>query len=556
MMSHRYAHRRLQQNDSIRRGIILIVVLVVVVIISLAGFSFVAFMFTENKGVRLRGDELQAGALVDSGEEYLKLFLEQTAGAIQESGGAEDNPDRFRAVAVIDGEESGRTARFSVLSTRETDEEFNEPVFGAESESGRLNLAAVLDWDRRQPGAGQRALLALPGMTSGTASAILDWIDPDASEREGGAETEYYAGLDPPYAPRNALPESFEELLLVKGVTRALLFGAQTAGDGDATFDDRGDSPSSPKTRSRSFTDSSPSQVPWASLLTWRSAERNVNRDGEQRININSTDLSALHKSLNEVFDEKQSRFIVLYRQYGPSLAAATPADDSAVNFNPAVPAKFPIDSVLDLIDARVSIPAAVGSDIISVASPFTSARDQLREYLPKLLDDISLDGAKVHFGRVNINSALPAVLSAIPGIDGALVEQILMARRNRASRESTDRSQPGWLLIDGLVDIAKLRAILPYITCRGDVHRAEIVGFFDDPGPMARREVLIDATARPARLVYWKDLRSQEMRYSPEMLGTEESEREREIGTSAPRPLARRRNNLTQASPASRSSG
>ncbi|MGE3313605.1 MAG: hypothetical protein AB7O26_00730 [Planctomycetaceae bacterium] len=536
-----------------RPGIVLIVVLVVVVIISLAGFSFVAFMFTENKGVRLRGEELQAAALVDSGEESLKQFLEQSPEQREEAGTSENNPDRFRAIAVIDDEESKQSARFSIISTRAPeDPEFDEPIFGAENESSRLNLAAVLRWEQEQPGAGRRALMSLPGMTLPIAGAILDWIDADSSEREGGAEADYYAGLDPAYAPRNALPESFEELLLVKGITRELLFGdggrAEDAAQDDFALSDDESSveTSSPPARSRTSQD----HVAWASLLTWQSAERNVNREGRPRINLNAPDLAQLHQSLAEVLDDRQARFIVMFRQYGPALPVAAAADDSTVVFNPSLPARFPIVSIMDLIDARVSVPAATGNEPIAIASPFTSARDQMRQYLPKLLDDVMLDASPVQIGRVNINSAHPAVLAAIPGIDRALVDQILTARSNQARGDESLRNQPGWLLTEGIVDIAKLRTILPYITCGGDVHRAEIVGFFDGPGPSARREVVIDATNPPARLVYWKDLRSLDARYPLELIGTEDES----LNQNGPnRPRAGRRNMLTQASRSSR---
>jgi len=55
--------------------------------------------------------------------------------------------------------------------------------------------------------------------------AIADWIDEDDEERHGGAETPYYQGLHPPYACRNGPLVTVEELLLVKGMTTALLFG-------------------------------------------------------------------------------------------------------------------------------------------------------------------------------------------------------------------------------------------------------------------------------------------------------------------------------------------
>jgi len=55
--------------------------------------------------------------------------------------------------------------------------------------------------------------------------ALADWIDEDDEERHGGAEAAYYQGLSPPYSCRNGPLSTMEELLLVKGMTRAILFG-------------------------------------------------------------------------------------------------------------------------------------------------------------------------------------------------------------------------------------------------------------------------------------------------------------------------------------------
>jgi len=61
--------------------------------------------------------------------------------------------------------------------------------------------------------------------------AIKDWIDADDEVTGGGAEGGYYAGLDRPYAAKNASLDCVEELLMVKGVSRELFYGTEeTAG--------------------------------------------------------------------------------------------------------------------------------------------------------------------------------------------------------------------------------------------------------------------------------------------------------------------------------------
>ena len=51
-------------------------------------------------------------------------------------------------------------------------------------------------------------------------------LDADDEPRELGAEIDYYSALAPAYAPKNGPLETVEELLLVRGVTPQLLFGA------------------------------------------------------------------------------------------------------------------------------------------------------------------------------------------------------------------------------------------------------------------------------------------------------------------------------------------
>lgn len=57
--------------------------------------------------------------------------------------------------------------------------------------------------------------------------SILDWKDADDLHRLHGAESEYYLSLPNPYKAKDANFDNLEELLLVKGMTRDILFGAE-----------------------------------------------------------------------------------------------------------------------------------------------------------------------------------------------------------------------------------------------------------------------------------------------------------------------------------------
>jgi len=60
----------------------------------------------------------------------------------------------------------------------------------------------------------------------GIIDSLVDWIDADDKESDLGAESSYYQSLTKPYSCRNGPVRYIEELLLVKGISPELLFGA------------------------------------------------------------------------------------------------------------------------------------------------------------------------------------------------------------------------------------------------------------------------------------------------------------------------------------------
>ncbi|MCI5212765.1 MAG: hypothetical protein D3910_29130, partial [Candidatus Electrothrix sp. ATG2] len=55
-----------------------------------------------------------------------------------------------------------------------------------------------------------------------------DWLDPDDDKNENGAEKEYYSSLDPPYIPSNGPILLIENLGLVKGWEKKILYSELT----------------------------------------------------------------------------------------------------------------------------------------------------------------------------------------------------------------------------------------------------------------------------------------------------------------------------------------
>jgi hypothetical protein len=490
---------------------VLILVTVVIVMVSLAGLGFVLTLTTEHKAVDVHGDELRLQQLLESGVEMLATFAEQSPELQRTAGGAQDNPDLFRGALVIDDERAGRHGRVTVVSPRLDRDEVVGVRYGWEDESARLNLAVLPQWEKQSPDAAQRALMALPGMTDAAAAKILDWLDADDSPRPGGAERQQYADLHKPYAPRNGCPARIEELLLIPDVPRNLLLGPDFNRDTQLSSREN-----EPGTRSRS----AGGPPPWTSLLTLHSAERNLNPQGQPRIALNDPDLRRLFTRLAAVVDPAWAEFIILYRQFGPATGvAASPGgkttasgasgrkpEEIAGTLDFGRPGRVRIESILDLIGVSVALADPPKPPWRIVESPFSTDRVAMRDYLPVLLDQTTLSAEPVIRGRVNVNAAPRTVLRGVPGMDDHVVEAILANRQ--AAGDDPARRHPTWLLTEGLVELAQMKALLPYVNCGGQVYRAQVIGYFEEGGPMARVEVVVDATVTPPRPVSWTDLR------------------------------------------------
>ncbi len=497
-----------------RRGMVLLIVVIVVAMLSLSGLSYVSLLYTEHKAVHLSGDEVQADHLVGSGEEMLKAFLEMPYDQQEEAGGWYENEERFSGVLVFGSERSALRGRFTVFSPVIEGGETAGVRFGLENESARLNLGILPQWEQEHPGAGREALMGLPGMTESVADAILDWVDADANKRDYGAEEDYYVGLGAPYAPRNAPPTSLEELLLVRGVERSRLFGR------DPVFRAPTEQESVPDRESPLGSAISGTDVPWKSLLTVYSAERNTTPEDKPRIDLNGTDVAVLHQQLSLVLPADWARFVIAYRQNGPYKGQAESGGDAGFQLDLSQPGRFRLRSPLDLVGVRVRVPRPGNEKPIILASPWSDDPGSLRESLPSLLDQCTVIRSPTILGRVNVDWAPGEVLRAVPGIDDAMADRIVASRGAGTQHDSASRRHALWLLTDGLVSLDGMRGLLPYVTGGGDVYRAQIVGFFDHPGPSARVEVVVDATVRPPRQVYWKDLKMLGPGYPLETLG------------------------------------
>ncbi len=523
-------------RDGERRGMALVVVLVVIVLISLGAYGFCEIMLAETEAVEMFGRDAQARAFAESGVELAAALLgspdEMTAENLYH------NPEAFAGVLLADALSDRGRGRLSIVAPVENDDSYTQYRFGLIDESGKLNLNTIGSLKLEDEEQERNLLMSIPNMTQVAADGILDWIDGDSDARQYGAELETYEALVPPYAPADGELESLDELLLVNGVTPALLYGEDANRNGLLDPNENDGDRQLPLDNEDGVLD-----LGWSAYLTVYSREANLRSDGTERIHVNQALLTELYDELLDEFDEDTAKFITAYRLNGASnvdeiegqssgqkssgdkkadevlqgaakqlARAATGGGQAGTKvtrggLDLSKGAKVTIASLYELIDAEVE--AEVDGKQETLKSPWTS--DNLTEGLPVLLDTLSVSTGSLD-GRININQARKELLLGLPDMTTDLVDGIAAARPIASdgtplTEQIALRATTGWLLIEGLTDLTTMRKLDRYITARGDVFRVQVVGHFDAGGPAVRLEAVIDATEKPPKIVFARDL-------------------------------------------------
>jgi type II secretory pathway component PulK len=502
-----------------RSGVVLLAVLVVIALLTLAAYQYSQLMLAEYQAAASYTRAAQARALADSGVHYTAALL-STPDNITNllNGNPYDNPQFFSGIAVGSSDSPRMQGRFSIVAPLTPDDPAFGTVpyrFGVIDESGKINLNALMKLDSSGQVAHDILLKLSPNLTEDIVNSILDWIDPDDTPRSNGAENDYYSGLSPAYRCKNAPLDSLEELLLVKGMSAPLLFGNDRNRNGQLDPDE----------------DDGTGVVDLglSAYLTIYSREANVDSTGNPRIYVNDSDVNGLYTKLQNAVGDELATYITAYRLYGPAPAsteskgqASRPPSPrgsggggggsgvrlSRSNLSMTRPPRS-ISSLYELINTSVSIPATTpGGQATSYPSPLNDPSN-LKQLLPTLLDKVTTSKDAELPARVNINTASPTVLAALPGLQTSDVQNIVNNRPNPSSTDTPDAiyQTPAWLITQANFQPSTLQTLEKYITARSQVFRVQVVGYFDGGGPTSRIEAVIDGNNGRPRILYWRDL-------------------------------------------------
>jgi type II secretory pathway component PulK len=345
----------------------------------------------------------------------------------------------------------------------DNDEDFNDVTLEGchytvqvTDEAGKLNINTVT----------REQLMALPYMEENIVDAILDWRDQDDTLETGGAEAGYYENALVPYTIRNGPLKTIRELLRVKGITEELFYGEDTNLNGRLDANERDGDLSPPTDNGDSVLDEG-----WIAYLTCYSYEKNVDAQGNKRVNINQADEQQLTSQLG--INAAQARWIVQNRSRG-------------------------YRSIADIITEGTGGGSQGGS---GNNQNETQPIDQ--QTFAQIADRITIAGQDTVPGKVNINTAPQEVLTALFGGDDQGEQLAHTVIANRVSLLYGFQSIAE-LLNQQSMSLEKFKRIADQITVRSDVFTIRCTATADVSGAGLQTECVVDRSVSPCSILYW----------------------------------------------------
>ncbi|HNS31489.1 MAG TPA: type II secretion system protein GspK [bacterium] len=327
--------------------------------------------------------------------------------------------------------------------------------FGISDESAKLNLnAATLDM-----------IYMLPGMTDELAASIADWIRPDEDSTAGGAKSEYYLLLSPPYQCKSGPLETVEEVLLVKGGSMDILFGEDINRNGVLDPNENDGADTAPQDNMDGLLDRG-----IYDFVTVYSSHSNVSLQESDKVDVNSSDTTQLREILGGVIDSARlSTIMNIIRRGRPFL------------------------SLLDFY-ARTGLSIEEFEKIAPMLTAGARGRTQ---------------------GLINVNTAPREVLLCLPGLDEADVDTIM---DYRASLDSAGRTNIAW--VARVLPLDKLSEAGGWLTVRSYHFSADIVAVSGDGKAFRRYRAVLDGRNSPPLVISWQDITGLGWPLDPVILG------------------------------------
>ena len=434
------------------RASVLIGLLWCVALLSVVVFSVLHTTWMDLVLVKNYGDRIQAHYLALAGIEKAEALLYQDAlsrsrSDVNHDGALYNDPQDFQDISFGRGE-------FTVFR-RGRQDEGGGILYGVSDEESRLNVNTATT----------NELMQLPDMTPDVAASVVAWRSPTNVVLPGGAEAPYYASLQPPYQPRNGPFETVRELLMVRGVTRQLLFGDDVRQDGFLPTTAIAGNDLSGAGNQAGDVDAG-----WAGLVTVDSSINNVSASGQARVDIQTAGEAAL--TAVPGITPEIARVIVAYRGQHRFQSIADLLDVTAPQTRNQT---APRPGNRNVRDPNASQTQSAGPTVIN------------ENLLMDIADRLTANSSQNLPGVININTASLDVLDCLPGLNPDLAQAIISYRQSSGFFPNI-----AWLLkVPGMTqDIFK--QVAPLVSARSETYRILCEGRVNSTGVRQRVQVIV----------------------------------------------------------------
>jgi len=356
----------------------------------------------------------------------------------QEQGNLPD-PLTYRNEAVPVGE-----ATFWLIGRGSLESVSDQPVFGLIDEASKLNLNTATP----------EMLQFLPRMTAELAAAIQDWRDSDDEVAQGGAESQTYQRLNPPYRCKNANFETADELRLVSGAYLDVLYGEDSNFNGVMDFNENDALTSPPNDDRNGRLD--PGLLEYVTTCT---RESTLQSTGSNRVNVTQLQQQAQQNELRTLMQNE------------------------------------------GITDAEQIVQLVAGQPITSVLQ-FYKLSQMSQEDFGKIESSLTFTNGQYVNGLVNVNTASESVLAAIPGIGTEKAPALLAYRASNRDKLTTI----AWVT-EILTDDASIQQAGRYLTGKSYQFTADIAAVGRFGRGFRRVKFIFDTSDGAPRIIYRQDL-------------------------------------------------
>ncbi len=439
---------RLRLGAGTRRGSILIIVLWVAF-----GLCSIALYFAHAMSMDLKAaDNHVAGMEADQAIEGAALYVSNVIATL----GLTNNmppPTSFRADNVKVG-----NATFWLIGRDTNDLESSaqgdHPVWGLVDEASKVNLN----------NATAAMLQNLPQMTANLAAAMYDWQSTNSTPSAGGAKSETYSALNPPYLCKCAPYDTIDELSLVYGLNMDYLYGEDANLNGILDPNENDGTLTPPNDNQDGILD--PGLLEYVTV--WTKGESRMTSNGVARVAVNNT--AALTALI-------QSKFQSLSQYVTGSGGRAASTGTSGRT-------------------AAAATTAATYTSVLQFYVQTGMPESSFQQIEPYLMNPSTR-------GLINVNTATATALACIPGIGLTMAPQVLSYRQSNPPQTPSI----SWLKTALGSSTTLAAQVGPYVTGYSYQYTADVAAVGHYGRGYRRVRFVFDCSSGTPLIVYRQDL-------------------------------------------------